>query len=77
MRHGAARWFKRPHGVPSGVWTGQTKPHDSGNSFRTVVVFISAKNAPGDGDGDGDGDGNSDGAYLYESSGNVRDIGSN
>lgn len=36
-------WFNRPHGPPSGVWTGQTKPHYSGNNFLTVVVFISVK----------------------------------
>lgn len=41
-----ARWFSRPHGPPSGVWTGQMKPQFSGSSFLTVVVFISAKYAP-------------------------------
>ncbi len=39
-------WFKSPQGPPSGVCTGQRKPHDSGSSFLTVVVFISAKYAP-------------------------------
>ena len=36
-------WFRRPQGAPSGVWTGQTNPQASGRSFRTVVVFYSAK----------------------------------
>lgn len=36
-------WFKRPQGPPSGVCTGHTKPHYSGNNFLTVVVFISVK----------------------------------
>lgn len=39
-------WFNSPQGPPSGVCTGQRKPHDSGSSFLTVVVFISAKYAP-------------------------------
>mmetsp|Transcript_4662 Transcript_4662/g.13608 ORF Transcript_4662/g.13608 Transcript_4662/m.13608 type:complete len:279 (-) Transcript_4662:1789-2625(-) len=41
-----ARWFSRPQGEPSGVCTGQRKPHVSGSSLRTVVVFISAKYWP-------------------------------
>ena len=39
-------WFNNPHGAPSGVWTGHTNPHDSGNNFLTVVVFYSAKYWP-------------------------------
>jgi hypothetical protein len=39
-------WLRRPHGAPSGVWTGHKNPQLSGSSFRTVVVFISAKYAP-------------------------------
>mmetsp|Transcript_70617 Transcript_70617/g.216407 ORF Transcript_70617/g.216407 Transcript_70617/m.216407 type:complete len:239 (-) Transcript_70617:1206-1922(-) len=46
MRHFAERWFKRPHGEPSGVCTGQRNPQVSGSNFRTVVVFISAKYCP-------------------------------
>eukprot|EP00968_Pinguiococcus_pyrenoidosus_P019711 scaffold2177_cov272-Pinguiococcus_pyrenoidosus.AAC.4 len=42
----AAMWFSKPHGVPSGVCTGHRKPHDSGSSLRTVVVFIVVKNCP-------------------------------
>ena len=41
-----AKWLRRPHGPPSGVWTGQRNPQFSGKSFLTVVVFISAKNWP-------------------------------
>jgi len=44
--HGIVIWFSKPHGPPSGVCTGHTNPHCSGNNLRTVVVFISAKNAP-------------------------------
>lgn len=44
--HVAVRWFIRPQGSPSGVCTGQRKPHDSGSSLRTVVVLILAKSAP-------------------------------
>jgi hypothetical protein len=39
-------WFRRPHGAPSGVCTGQIKPQASGKSFLTVVVFISVKYWP-------------------------------
>ena len=39
-------WFNRPHGAPSGVWTGHKNPQLSGKSLRTVVVFIYAKYAP-------------------------------
>ena len=39
-------WFNKPHGPPSGVWTGHKKPQHSGSSFLTVVVFIYAKYAP-------------------------------
>ena len=42
-RQSAVKWFSRPHGEPSGVCTGHRKPHDSGSSFRTVVVRIWAK----------------------------------
>jgi hypothetical protein len=42
----SAKWFSRPQGAPSGVCTGQTKPHDSGSSLRTVVVFMVVKNCP-------------------------------
>ena len=42
----AARWLSRPHGSPSGVWTGQRKPHESPSSLRTEVVFIVVKNWP-------------------------------
>ena len=34
---GAARWFKRPHGDPSGVCTGHMKPQESGRSLRTCA----------------------------------------
>lgn len=39
-------WFNKPHDPPSGVWTGQINPQDSGRSFLTVVVFISVKYYP-------------------------------
>ena len=35
MRHAAVKWLRRPQGDPSGVWTGQKKPQDSGSSLRT------------------------------------------
>ena len=44
--HDKVMWFKRPHGAPSGVCTGQVKPQASGNNFLTVVVFISVKYWP-------------------------------
>mmetsp|Transcript_110306 Transcript_110306/g.296035 ORF Transcript_110306/g.296035 Transcript_110306/m.296035 type:complete len:283 (-) Transcript_110306:318-1166(-) len=44
--HMCAMWFSRPQGVPSGVCTGHRKPHVSGSSLRTVVVFISVKYCP-------------------------------
>mmetsp|Transcript_23747 Transcript_23747/g.70492 ORF Transcript_23747/g.70492 Transcript_23747/m.70492 type:complete len:225 (+) Transcript_23747:1365-2039(+) len=39
----AAKWLRRPQGLPSGVCTGHMKPQDSGSSLRTVVVRSSAK----------------------------------
>jgi hypothetical protein len=44
--HAKDIWFSSPHDPPSGVCTGQIKPHDSGRSFLTVVVFISVKYCP-------------------------------
>ena len=44
--HDRVIWFSRPQGEPSGVCTGQMKPHASGRSFLTVVVFISVKYCP-------------------------------
>jgi hypothetical protein len=38
MRQAAVKWLSSPQGEPSGVWTGQKKPQDSGRSFRTWGV---------------------------------------
>lgn len=41
--HAAVKWLRSPQGAPSGVCTGQRKPHDSGLSLRTAVVLSCEK----------------------------------